>query len=177
MLPLLSMPLFFGATALKTHIPQQNQQAIIYVGENTLVYGVPGVSNAIIVKVQNKTVPQKIEQLKKKFVPSEDQAITKNSKRNQELKVLQQKINKKIKHTFYSSSQDSDLLRFAKVKIASVANSTNFSFKYQKAIVCIDEDLNIFRVQNTKQKFFTSLSYSEFQKPRNSFLRGPPHSI
>lgn len=62
MLPLLSMPLFFSATALKGDIPQQDQQAIIYVGENTVVFGFEESTNARIVKIE---APLKVEGPKK----------------------------------------------------------------------------------------------------------------
>ena len=52
MLPLLTMPLFFGAAALKVNIPQQNQPGIIYVGENAFIYGIEESTNARIVKIE-----------------------------------------------------------------------------------------------------------------------------
>lgn len=51
MLPLLGMPLFFSATALKLNIPQQSQQGIIYVGENAFIYGTEESTNAKVLKI------------------------------------------------------------------------------------------------------------------------------
>jgi len=176
LLPLLCIPLFFNASALEKGIPPQDQQAIIYVGENTVVYSTPESSNFIVVKIQNEPVSKNIEPAKKKYVPLEVQVIAKKSSRDHELKVLQQKINKKVKYTFYSATQDRDLLRFAKVRFASAA-TVNLSFKYQIAFLSVQDSTNIFKIQTTKQKFFASFSYSELGKPRNIFLRGPPRFI
>lgn len=51
MLPLLGMPLFFNAIALKRNIPQQGQQGIIYVGENVFIYGREESRNAKVLKI------------------------------------------------------------------------------------------------------------------------------
>ncbi|WP_234109779.1 hypothetical protein [Chryseobacterium sp. R2A-55] len=52
MLPLLGMPLFFNATALKINIPQQSQEGIIYIVENAFIYGIEESTNAKVVKIE-----------------------------------------------------------------------------------------------------------------------------
>ncbi|SFC28349.1 hypothetical protein [Kaistella jeonii] len=51
-MPLLCISSFFSASALKVDVPQQDQQAIIYVTENAVVFGTEDVTNASIVKIK-----------------------------------------------------------------------------------------------------------------------------
>lgn len=51
LLPLLCISPFFSASALEVDVPQQDQQAVIYVSENAVVFGAEEASNATIVKI------------------------------------------------------------------------------------------------------------------------------
>ena len=64
-LVLLSIPTFFYATALEKDIPPQNEQGIIYVGENAIVYSKADVSNATVVNIQVPTTTREIVKPKK----------------------------------------------------------------------------------------------------------------
>lgn len=52
LLPLLCIAPFFSANALEADVPQQDQQAVIYVSENAIVVGFEQFSNASIVKIK-----------------------------------------------------------------------------------------------------------------------------
>ena len=147
----------------------------IYISSGTTVFGSINSVDVTVVKIQNKTVAEKITKGKNKVVNLEKNAIFQKNSQSLELKVLQENINKKVKHFYYSSSRENDLLRTSKLRFASSSTVPNLSFKFNKAFNAKEYDFSIVRLQNTKQKFFTSLSYSEFFKLRNSFLRGPPY--
>ena len=58
LLPLLCISSFFNASALENHIPAQDQ-AIIYVGENTVIYGSSQIFNAKIIPIEKEFVAKK----------------------------------------------------------------------------------------------------------------------
>ena len=173
LLPLLCITSFFNASALENHIPAQDQ-AIIYVGENTVIYGSSQIFNAKIIPIEKEFVAKKKIKYSKKNVTIQNQISATKDKTDKKLKLLQQKINKQVKSNFFSSSLDSDLMKFAKVKFANVATTYHTSIKYHKEVISVENILSNYKVKSTQQKFFTSLSYSEFCKLTNSFLRGPP---
>lgn len=130
-----------------------------------------------VVKVQNDALPEnKIEGKKKSLTPVKQAIVLKDSK-SLELKALQENINKKVKRSFYATSHNSDLLRSSTLRLTIAATVPNFPSKFNRTFVNTEYDFNIVQIKNIKKKFFTSLSYSEFFKPRNSFLRGPPYYI
>lgn len=156
---------------------QKDSQAIIYVGENTLVYGTSHISNAKLIKIEKTIVSKKTVEPKNQNVTLKGRLVASKENQSQELKLLQQKIAKKSKNNFYTSSHDSNLVSFGKVKFACLATIDSLSFKYNKAFISAENSLNNFKLQKPPQKFFTSLFYSEFFKFRNSFLRGPPYFV
>ena len=153
---------------------QDSPQNIIYISGGTEVYGA---ENMTVVKVLNDPLPENRVDGKKKNLTPGKQAIVQKDSKSIELKALQEKINKKIKRIFYASSLNSDLLRSSTLRLTVAATVPNFPFKFNRTFVNTEYDFNIVQIKNIKKKFFTSLSYSEFFKLRNSLLRGPPYYI
>ena len=151
---------------------QDSPQNIIYISGGTEVYGA---ENMTVVKVLNDPLPENRVDGKKKNLTPGKQAIVQKDSKSIELKALQEKINKKIKHIFYASSLNSDLLRSSTLRLTVAATVPNFPFKFNRTFVNTEYDFNIVQIKNVKKKFFCFLSYSEFFTIRNSFLRGPPH--
>ena len=163
-----------SAAVIDSANSQQDPQNIIYISAGAKVYGI---ANMTVVKVQNYALPENKVEGKKKSVTPVKQAIVLKDSKSLELKALQEKINKKVKRSFYATSHNSDLLRSSTLSLTIAATVPNFPFKFNKTFVNNEYDFNIVQIKNIKKKFFTSLSYSEFFKLRNSFLRGPPYYI
>ena len=158
-----------------TLISQKNSQAIIYISAGTQITGISQFSNARIIKVATKKASVKVATVKISAPTISEQIVAKKKSQNQALKSVQEKINKKVKNSYYSSSQDNESLKFAKFKFNFAAVTTTISsFKYSPAFVSSTLLLNSDQAQLLKQKFYTSLSFLQFRKLRSSSLRGPP---
>lgn len=154
---------------------QKDPEAIIYVSAGAIVAGTSQFSNARIVEILGNSPSKKILKEKTTNTGLAKQIVAKKEANDQSLKLLQEKINKKVKNSFYSSSQESELVRFAKSKLdLSAVTSAASSFKFAHAFVSITFLLNVHRAQILKQKYCTSLSYLQFGKFRSSSLRAPP---
>lgn len=168
------MPSFAVASAIAQAISAQEQQAIIYVGENTFVYGASEVSNAKIVKIAGN-YPIKKRSAVQRNHGQKDKLIQKTTdSREKELKILQQKISKRITGQFYTASRESDFIRFRLTKVCCDATANSFSFKYDKAVLQAQDILSIFQQQLTAPKIFHSFIDFILGNYINSFLRGPP---
>lgn len=174
---LLCAPQSFNATALETDSLLQKNKSVIYVGENTIIYGVSNISNTVVLEVKEKTNGIKGVEFKKKDVPLRIQIVSGKGNQNRKLKELQKKINKQVKNTFYIGLSNRDFIRLEKSMFASLATPLPPIYKYAKAILSIGNVLNLPKIYSVKQKFYTFLSYSELGNLINSFLRGPPHFI
>ena len=153
---------------------QKNSPNTIYVSSGAKVYISSNVSNIKIVKIKEGRAPEKIANIHKTSLSQVKQTICQKNSQNLELKILQEKIDKNVKNSFYSASHNNDLLKSSKLRFTSAATTPNLPFKFSKAFFNTEYDLSLFKIQNGKQKFYSSLSYLEFGKLRNSFLRGPP---
>ena len=161
-----------SAAVIDSANSQQDSQNIIYISAGTKVYGS---ANMTVVKVLSDALPEnKVDGKKKSLTPVKKAIVLKDSK-SLKLKALQDSINKKVKRSFYASSHNSDLLRSSTLRLTIAATVSNFPFKFNRTFVNTEFDFNIVQINSIKKKFFTSLSYSEFFKLRNSFLRGPPY--
>lgn len=163
-----------SAAVIDSANSQQDSRNIIYISAGAKVYGS---AKMTVVKVLNDALPENIVDGKKKSLSPPKQAIILKDSKSLELKALQDKINKKVKHSFYATSHNSDLLKFSTLRLTIASIVPNLPFKFNRTFVNTEYDFNIVQRKNNKKKFFTSLSYSEFFKLRNSFLRGPPYYI
>ena len=154
---------------------QKNSQAVIYVSGGTQITGASEFSNAHIVEISTKHSSKKVISDKIHNANFSEQIIAKKKSTDQKLRLVQEKINKKVQHSYYSSPLESELVKFAKAKLNFTAVTTNTSlFKYGHSTV---QNTFLFKPhcgQILKQKFYTSLSYLQMGKLRSLSLRGPP---
>lgn len=157
-------------------VAPQQEQAVIYLQDGAEVYGLSNNSNAIITKTKSPDFI--VKQTKKKERRTTTVAMKIAEKENEEkrdLKELQDKINHKISHFYYTDSDSNTLLSAQMLNLNNEATNVLGSSQNLKGIVAARELIVIsFKLQLAKQKFYTSLSYLQFGKLRNSFLRGPP---
>ena len=167
-------PIFLHAEEQDSVVIKKSQEAVIYVTPGTSIEGIY-ISNAKVIKIENTAAPKKKVKSQAKYNTLAEQVTEKKIVQQQSLKKLQEKIDKKVQDTLYSTSQNSESATLAQVRLSNVAVSSNLSsFDFSKAFFSNKYVLNTFRTQIAKQKFYTSLSNLQFSKLRNSFLRGPP---
>lgn len=158
---------------------QKNSQDIIYVSGNVEITGASQFSNAQISIISEKISPVSPNAVKN--LPAKLKAISPivlKKKENEEvLKVLQQKINRRVATYFSSTSQHDELISLARRINNYCATGTSlFSFKYALALLSNEETLKFFLRPAEKQKDDTLLSYLQFANYRSSSLRAPPIS-
>ena len=114
LLPLLSIPTFFSASALEVDVLQQDPQAIIYVSENAIVFGIEEVTNARVVKVK---VASKVKDFSTTVVPKikKQIPISKTDKENQ-VKDLPQLSKPKFLFQSKTSDESFDAAAFSNTK-------------------------------------------------------------
>lgn len=164
----------FNAAALQEDNLGNDQEGIIHLSGGATIHGVSTISNVTIVNIPNP-VAEKMMKCKPKYKTIEQQVVAKKAKQNRNLKMLQDQINLKARAFFYSDSHDTELASLKKFNFCNTAITSNLSsFNFSNAFISEEYILNIFKAVTAKQKFYTSLSYLQFSKLRDSFLRGPP---
>lgn len=177
MLPLLCMSTFFNASALKTETVDQDQTGVIYVSSDVQIFGTEHISNATINTIKSTSVPKKISKNNPelKYIPIAKQIIAKKNEEHRILKKLQDKIDKKIVRSFYSSSSNGNQLTISTHSTAKFGLSSNISkIDFSNGLVKENLVLKSFKTHLQRQKFYTSLSHLQFRKFRSSSLRAPP---
>ena len=168
-------PLFLHAEGQDSVVAKKNQEAVIYVSSGAEIQGLSYITNARIIKIEKEVPSIKKIQSKAKYATLKVQVTANINAKDESLKKLQQKINDQVKNYYFSTSQDIALSQWVKLRLSTSAASTDFnSFNFSKAFLSNKYHLNIFRSQVAKQKFYTSISYLQFGKYRNSSLRAPP---
>ena len=164
---------FFKATALEVQPPVQNPQAVIYVSGNAQIHG--NLNNSVVIIKNNNEVPTvREEHHKVKKQPNQIQIAS--VKKKNSYKKLSDKIEKRV---FYTSTTRSNLKDSSLFNIGNLALSINVYPTLKYAHTNISEVRIVINCnsQLQKQKFYTSLSYLQFEKYCNSALRGPPTCI
>ncbi|MBU8882687.1 hypothetical protein KSK37_06290 [Kaistella sp. DKR-2] len=174
LLPLLCIPLLYGAHDFLYTVPPQEPQVVVFVSSNATVYGVSSISNAKIVALHTEVSASKAAEPKMQPVTLQKQIAASRNKEKKALKKLQQEIDRRVKSQSYSNSSDNQLMSLAKITGATQATSTGFFFKFQKAALSGDYRIPIFSVHDPRQKIITSFSDIQSDKLLLSFLRGPP---
>ena len=168
-------PLFFHAEGKDSVVAKKNQEAIIYVTSGVQIQGLSYITNTKVISIEKALTSKKKIQSKAKYITFKEQVTTIKNAKDQSLKKLQEKINEKVKKYNYTTSQDNVLIQWVKLRFGTSAASNNFTtFNFSNAFFSNEYHLNIFRSQVAKQKFYTSISYLQFGKYRNSSLRAPP---
>lgn len=164
---------FFKATAVENQPPVQNIQAVIYVSGNAQVYGT--INNAVIIdKDKNQAATLDIGNKETKKQLSEIRIAS--VKKKATYKKLAEKIKSVKKRVFYTSTSKSKLKDFYLNKIgpSAVSLHVNTSLKYASTKISESNLVVKYNTQLQKQKFYTSLSYLQFEKFCSAALRGPP---
>lgn len=155
---------------------QKNSSAIIFVGEGADVVGFSNFHKAKIVKAssakrkESKKAKDSTFSDRTKTALSQKKAKEKASKNQQEKNT---KIDTKIDFSFNNSPlSNSDIKQKSGFAFQAVISS--FSFSKNFAIATYFYQISKINTKLKKQKFYTSLSYLQFKKYRNSSLRAPP---
>lgn len=177
LLSLLCISTFFSASALEEGIPQQDQQGIIYVGEDALVYGMSEISNAIVIKIQSPTSAKELTNPKKKSNSISEQVAIHKISADQKAKKIQEEVTART--TFYYFLEgDFDSISGSSSNVQSGELATVVtSFKIAGKSEFLPYVLHFFALRCEKQKFYTSLSFIQFRNFRSSSLRAPPISL
>ena len=173
-LVLLSIPTFFYATALEKEIPPQNEQGIIYVGENALVYSNADVSNAIVVNIQVPTTTREIVKPKKNAHRISEQVTIHKISQDQQARKIQAEVTARTTFVYFSQGDLPSVSKsFSNVhsgKLATAITTLKIVGKSDFSPYVI----HFFAVRCEKQKFYTSLSFIQSRSIRSSSLRAPP---
>ena len=168
LLPLLSIPTFFSASALEVDVLQQDPQAIIYVSENAVIFGIEEVTNARIVKIKT---PSKVKDFSKTAAPKIKKQIPtpKTEVRNQ-IKNLPKLSRPKF--VFQSKKSDES---FGAGAFSNSKNSVVTTFFVSEGIVsCLYTKLHIpvfvYKMNIYTADFIKTAALSQFL-----FSRPPPY--
>lgn len=174
---LLLSSLSFASTPAQIDSIATEKSAEIYVSGSAIIKGVENFSNASIVSIEtleNKTSNSKVKTLAK----TEDQSISAQIiRKEKEAAQKIAKLQKQIKETatvFITKNPASSYFNNSSSQNGSIAVVSSTSIiKFLKDISRLaisqhcKEDIK-------KQKYYTTLSYLQFGKYRNSSLRAPP---
>ena len=163
-------PLFIFGGVNDSIKSEKVQNTVIYVSDGAVMHGINLISNAIVIQTSelNADANKKLEDQKKNVIVSK-QIVSKKTVQDQSLKILQDKIDKIIE-IFYSSSPEEHLSKLQKSKM-SVSAAVNYSPHLFASDIYL---INFYQLQISKQKIDFSLSFLEYSKLLDSFLRGPP---
>ena len=164
---------FFKATALEAKLSPQDPQTSIYVSGNVLVYD--STDHPLVITLDKKpTSPTNTA--KKKTVKSSSHIELTHHKKRERFKKLAEKIDSVKKQAFYSSSPESHLINSFSFNRGKSVISSNLNTMFKSSgSKNVDFKLVVkYNTQLQQQKFYTSLSYLQFEKYRSSSLRGPP---
>lgn len=174
LLLLLSIPISFSAKALEMDSVDQGDSGIVYVGANTVIYGLSHISNAHIINIE-KVEAQKAP-VKARLRTIAQQVKTKKSSQDLKFKKIQQEVNARIVYSFFISQDlQSHFFKHSNLTFG-ISCVVNAPFKIIGNLP-LSTELNQnfgFEIEN-----YTSY-FSHFTLPlymRGSFsLRGPPLS-
>lgn len=149
------------------------EEKIIFVTAGTIVVGFDQIYKVKVVSGIKKSQPNKV--IKSTFLQQTNNTLS-EKKAKKKLARLVKRIQEKAKNNFsVSSGAESGITgRSGKTKTAVVLPTNVLQIHalastYDQTILKIESQLK-------KQKFYTSLSYLQFGKFRNSSLRGPPYA-
>ena len=147
----------------------QNDKTIIFVSENTIVYGTTYIYNGSKTTVNNIADAKKKWKAKPKSKSFENQLLLKKLRNNQLIQNIQKKINSRENYTYKKSSEqqisESNTHRFSAFVGGGYSNPSFISNFYS---------LSLLKIQIGKLKFQTSVSFLQYSRLLGSFLRGPP---
>lgn len=151
---------------------KKRSDAVIYVSGNATIYGSEYISSSKLELSPKETVQKsKSPQIVKlKSVTIKEQVASNEKSKKDSFKNVQKEIDKRIKDYLNPISSDS---QFINLDHYTVCGSLSFT-TYSSAFITDAFDLNILKIHISKQKFDTSLSFLQFRKLLDSFLRGPP---
>lgn len=153
---------------------QKEPEVIIYVSPGVQVFGVSTIANAKVIEIAKADIPKKSIELQKKRDVIAEQVKEKKDKEERQLQKLQDIINRKNKETYYSSANYYDIVNFGRNNFCNAATVNHFNnFNFSKVLIFDKSQLTLFKSLRQKKNFYSSLSYLQFSKLRNSFLRGP----
>lgn len=157
-------------------VASDQEQAIIYLTDNAEVYGLPNISNALVIKSNSSHSVLKEEKKKEHRDSNLVMKVAESEKLEKKvLKELQDKINTKISHFYYNDSDSKSLLNAKLLQLNNIATNVLVTSQILKGIAASNDFVIItIRQYLVKQQFYTSLCYLQFGKLLNSFLRGPP---
>ena len=153
---------------------QQEDDKTIFFTAGTTVVGLDNINKVKVVSGRKKSQPKKVE---KSSILEQTNNTSSEKKAKIKLARLVRRIqeNSKNKFTVFSASESGITERSGKVKpVVALPSST-----LQKHALASTYNYAILKIvsQLKKQKFYTSLSYLQFGKYRNSALRGPPYAV
>lgn len=154
------------------NISFSHAQAILYVAPNTLIYGEVNFSNAKVIR-SSTAIVEKNSAIDHQRILGTSKEFVITTPKDKAVQNLQDRLNKEIKNTVYTSKSDQEYYKWADIILSKQISSHTSSFK-AVSTVYRDENENAFASQVTKHKFYTSLCFLEFTKLRNDVLRGPP---
>lgn len=167
------------------HCALQNEQGLsesqpgeIYISPGTVVYNISAVTNAKVTHIHQP--PKKTVTVKKKPVSRTvaDQVIDNQVTKNKRAEKIQKRVDLYTQFINFSLPSDTDVKGMGREKIkAALTTAYTFSFKAIGSSVLVSTPGIMLIAQLEKQKFYTSFSFLQFSKLRNSFLRGPPSHL
>ena len=172
-------PLLCFATSVEDG-PQLPAQSSIYVVGNTQIYGAENISvvEVVATKTYDNSFTKRNEKAKHE---SSSQSISaqieiKKTKDLAKSKELEKQTKENIKVNFINSTTNSNFAGNTSAITKGAVLNSNF-YSQNKLSKTISQDIAISYTCKSckkKQKFYTSLSYLQFGKYRNSSLRAPP---
>lgn len=148
---------------------QQRNKTIFFVSENTIVHG------TVFFAEETSKTPVKVVVTKKKWKAKPktrgiaEQLKLKKSRDAQLVQKIKDQI-KSRKGFNYTPSSDQQLTRLDQYQKGASANAGNSNPVFLSSLYY----LPILKMQIAKQQFYSSVSFLQFSRLLDSFLRGPP---
>lgn len=149
----------------------EGSKTLLYITAGTSIKGSEFISNAQVVKSKPEPTVSKKKLLSKvKYASIAGRIKSSVTVRQKYFKKVQDLINKKVNDYFYPFSQDNQLSRLDQFSSSSSVTIVH----YHDAVVSSDYYLTILKIRLSKEKFYSSVSFLQFSRLLDSFLRGPP---
>lgn len=176
----LLLPIFLLASVShkiseKEQIPQNDSSTKIFMSEGTVMVGSENMYQAEVIQVNNVEDIKNSSIAKLSLPQEENKAISQKELQRNKNKIAYKPLTKtKVEYNFSSiplgTSDINQKLQHSIIAIISPNNTVQKSSGTESSfnkIVAITSQLK-------KQKYYSSLTYSQFCKYSNSSLRGPP---
>lgn len=173
-------PSVISASTLQQKIADSEQQSnVIYISGNTTIFGADNNSEIKVVATKTGTNPStnRIEKDKPSTNSISAQLEIKNSKDLEISKNLEKKAKEIVKISFINtSSTNSNFASNSSAISKEAVLSSNFYSQYKFSKEISKDKANSYACKSSKKKlkFYSTLSFLQFGKYRNSSLRAPP---